>query len=155
MSADISKRNLPMLFLKARETLLSHFRPILKHYGLTEQQWRIIRELAELGTAEPNQLCQACVILSPSMVGVLDRLHSMGLITRSKASYDRRRVLIKLSPRGERLYHAMAPLIEKQYRLIEQTIGDELVDQAYDLMDKLLNAPIEDTPNVPTPNTEK
>lgn len=151
MSADITKRNLPQLLLKARESLLSHFRPILNHFNLTEQQWRIIRELAESGPLEPNQLCQACVILSPSMVGVLARLQGMGLVTRTKSSHDRRRVIVDLSSDGKDLYHRIAPLIETQYRLIEQTIGRTLVSELYVLIDQLLDAPTDDTPNVPLP----
>jgi len=40
MPRKIVYRNLPLLLLKARESFLSHFRPILAHYGVTEQQWR-------------------------------------------------------------------------------------------------------------------
>jgi hypothetical protein len=35
--------NMPQLLLKARDSLLQHFRPILNHFGVTEQQWRIMR----------------------------------------------------------------------------------------------------------------
>ena len=38
MSRKLAYRNLPQLFLKAREELLCHFRPIISHFGLTEQQ---------------------------------------------------------------------------------------------------------------------
>lgn len=154
MAADITKRNLPQLLLKARESLLSHFRPILNHFNLTEQQWRIVRELGEQGSAEPNQLCDACVILSPSMVGVLARLQTMGLVTRTRVAHDRRRVIIRLSPEGQRLYQRIAPLIEAQYRLLEQTIGSGLVHQAYELLDLLLSAPADSTPNVALPEID-
>ncbi|MDN5842207.1 MAG: homoprotocatechuate degradation operon regulator HpaR [Alcaligenaceae bacterium] len=151
MSPDITKRNLPQLLLKARESLLCHFRPILSHFGLTEQQWRIVRELATQGMAEPNQLCDACVILSPSMVGVLARLQTMGLVARSNSPHDKRRILIRLTPEGEALYHRIAPLVEEQYHLLEHTVGTELIQEAYELVDRLLSAPTDQTPSVTLP----
>ena len=53
MSRKLAYRNLPQLFLKAREELLCHFRPIISHFGLTEQQWRILRTLSEMEQLEP------------------------------------------------------------------------------------------------------
>ncbi|MCA3833430.1 MAG: homoprotocatechuate degradation operon regulator HpaR, partial [Burkholderia sp.] len=45
MNRTLDHRNLAMLLLEARETLMGLFRPILKEFALTEQQWRIIRVL--------------------------------------------------------------------------------------------------------------
>ena len=73
MKHHVANRNLPQMLLLAREHLMSHFRPILNHYGVTEQQWRILRVLDEHGQLEPRELCELCQILSPSMAGVLAR----------------------------------------------------------------------------------
>ena len=48
--------NMPQLLLKTRDSLLQHFRPILNHFGVTEQQWRIMRALNESPTLEPLSL---------------------------------------------------------------------------------------------------
>ncbi|MFT0531551.1 homoprotocatechuate degradation operon regulator HpaR [Castellaniella hirudinis] len=152
MATKIIHRNLPQLLLKAREALLSHFRGILTHYGLTEQQWRILRTLHEQGEMEPNQLCQACQILSPSMVGVLTRLQSMGLIRRERATYDHRRIIISMTPASQALVAQIAPLIEAQYRLIEKTIGRDIINQTYAQIDQLLNTPLDQVPSVPLPD---
>jgi len=34
------QKNLPMALLKARESVMAHFRPILREHDITEQQWR-------------------------------------------------------------------------------------------------------------------
>ena len=78
MDRRISYRNLPQLFLKAREELLGHFRPIINHFGLTEQQWRILRTLSEHEQLEPREICEICHILSPSLAGVLARFGLSG-----------------------------------------------------------------------------
>lgn len=124
----INYRNLPQLFLKARDSLMSHFRPILNHFGVTEQQWRILRVLDEHGQLEPRELCEMCQIMSSSMAGVLARMEETGLIQRKRVAEDQRRVLVRLAPDGDRLMSRMAPMIDLQYRHLEKAFGKQAID---------------------------
>ncbi|GAA4011186.1 homoprotocatechuate degradation operon regulator HpaR [Actimicrobium antarcticum] len=126
MKKRIAHRNLPQVFLRARECLMSHFRPILNHFGLTEQQWRILRVLDENEQLEPREMCQLCQITSPSMTGVLARMEEMQLILRSRVSEDQRRIMVRLAKKGDRLMAELAPLIEAQYQHIEQALGTQM-----------------------------
>ncbi len=141
MQSRISYRNLPQLFLKAREELICHFRPILNHFGLTEQQWRILRVLSEREQLEPWEICDICQILSPSLAGVLSRMDDMGVINRSRVPEDQRRVIVRLSPRGSELVEEIAPLIQAQYRKLEEALGRELIDELYTVLDKVITGP--------------
>lgn len=77
-------RNLPLLLLRAREEVISHFRPILNAHGVTEQQWRIVRALAEHGDAlEVREISKLCTISGPSLTGVLARMDAQGLVRRA------------------------------------------------------------------------
>jgi homoprotocatechuate degradation regulator HpaR len=116
-------RNLPQRLLKARDALMAHFRPILKHYGLTEQQWRILRVLDEHAQLEPREMCELCQILSSSMTGILARMEETGLVQRIRVEVDQRRVLVSLAPKGDALIDEMAPLIELQYQYLERACG--------------------------------
>ena len=138
MDQHISQRNLPLLLTKARETIISQFRPILKHFGLTEQQWRVLRVLFEEGSAEPCYLCECCEILSPSMTGILKRLGEMGLIDRQPLKGDKRRVLISLTAKSEQLAREIIPLVQQQYQLIEQAWGSDLIAQIYTDIESLI-----------------
>ena len=142
MPRQIAHRNLPQLLLKARENLICHFRPILKHFGLTEQQWRILRSLAEREQLEPRELCDLCQILSPSLVGVLARMEEMGVIERHRVPGDQRRLQIRLSPAGEELVAAIAPAIEAQYRHLEAALGKDLIGRLYDVLDQVNQLPV-------------
>jgi homoprotocatechuate degradation regulator HpaR len=116
-------RNLPQQLLKARDALMAHFRPILNHYALTEQQWRILRALDEHAQLEPREMCALCQILSSSMAGILARMEEIGLVQRIRIEADQRRVLVSLAPQGDALIDEMAPLIELQYQYLEQAFG--------------------------------
>lgn len=151
MSRKLAYRNLPQLFLKAREELLCHFRPIITHFGLTEQQWRILRALAEMEQMEPREICEHCHILSPSMTGVLSRMEEMGLITRERMPEDQRRVLVRMTPKSEQLVSELSPLIVEQYKIIEQAFGPDLIKQLYEVMDKVIAAERAPIPRIALP----
>ncbi len=140
MARQLAYRNLPQLFLRAREELLRHFRPIITHFGLTEQQWRILRAVSENGQLEPREICEICQILSPSLTGVLSRMEDMGLVTRARMAEDQRRVIVRLTARAEQIVAEMAPLIVEQYRIIEASFGPELIAELYEMMDRVLVA---------------
>lgn len=128
MSRRITNRDLPQQLLKARDALMSHFRPVLNHFGVTEQQWRILRALDEHEQLEPRELCELCQILSPSMAGVLARMEETGLVQRRRVAADARRVMVSLAPKGDALFDEIAPLIEHQYRLMEKAWGKRVLD---------------------------
>ncbi len=139
MTQQFTYRNLPQLFLQAREELLRHFRPILTHYGITEQQWRILRTISEHDQLEPREICELCQILSPSMSGVLARMEDLGLVTRTRMDEDQRRMLVRLTAQSEKLIAEIAPLIAQQYQWIEEAYGKDLIADMYVAMDRFFS----------------
>ncbi len=140
MKPRISYRNLPQRLLKARESLMSHFRPILNRFGLTEQQWRILRLLDENEQLEPRELCDFCQIHSASMAGMLARMEDAALIQRSRVEGDLRRVSVRLAPKGDQLVSEMAPLIDRQYVLIEDALGHDLLENLFNSLETFIGA---------------
>ncbi|AJG18879.1 homoprotocatechuate degradation operon regulator HpaR [Cupriavidus basilensis] len=136
--ATFRHRNLPHLLLQARETLMAGFRPILRQHGMTEQQWRVVRTLNEQGEMEPNQLADACLILSPSLTRMLSSMEEAGLILRSRSTTDQRRQLISLTDKCRALIAEMEPLIDRRYAQLEQMIGAERLGKVYGAIDELL-----------------
>lgn len=136
--AALRHRNLPHLLLRAREALMAHFRPLLGEFGLTEQQWRILREVVEQGPLEPRQLCEACSISSPSIVGVLLRMEETGLITRERMAHDQRRLRVSLTPKSRKMAQQLIPLVEQRYQALEASLGMGAMQEVYDMLDALL-----------------
>ena len=138
MSKPIRHRNLPLLLAQAREVVISNFRPILNHLGVTEQQWRIIRVLSENQAMEPWQLAEHCQILKPSLTGVLARMEEMGLVARQRHDTDQRRLVVTLTDRSRQLVAEAAPLVDKQYKALEKALGPELIADLYRVLDRVL-----------------
>lgn len=139
MTQIINYPNLPQRFLKARDSLMGNFRHILNHFGLTEQQWRILRALDEHGQLEPREICDMCQFSSPSMAGMLTRLEEAELIDRGRILGDQRRVIVNLSQKGINLLSQVGPLIELQYSYIEETCGKQVLDDLFKVLEKFID----------------
>lgn len=131
-------RNLPQLLLQSREVLMSRFRPLLNEQGVTEQQWRILRALLQEDELEPRQLCERCLISSPSIAGVLARMEEAGLIDRARMAHDQRRVRVTLTAKSRSIGEAMTAAVEQQYTELEQLLGVEALQHVYDVLDTLV-----------------
>ena len=118
--------------IQAREALMTQFRPILNQANITDQQWRIIRLLAENGTLDFQDLATQACILRPSLTGILTRLEKAGLAVRLKPSNDQRRVYLKLTPEGENLYVSTGALVDERYDPIEKVLSKEKTAQLND-----------------------
>ena len=66
--------SLTIALLQARESAMGFFRPVLKEHNLTEQQWRIIRVLADKRSIDFHELAQKTCILRPSLTSILIRM---------------------------------------------------------------------------------
>lgn len=131
-------RNLALLLLQARERVLLRFRPVLNAFGLTDQQWRVLRAVNDEGALEPRQIGEICCISSPSMAGMLARMQELELVDRKRMDSDQRRVVVSLTRRSRGLIAQVTPLIEQTYREIEDELGREAIDALHQQIDALL-----------------
>lgn len=79
-----------------------------KRFGLTGPQLWALWELGQSGSCGLKELAQRMVLDPSTMVGVVDRLVAKGLAVRNPDPQDRRRVSLKLTPKGEEIL-ALAP----------------------------------------------
>jgi homoprotocatechuate degradation regulator HpaR len=128
------ERSLPMELLKTREVTMSYFKPMLREYGLTEQQWRVIRVLAAYGQLEASELAHRSILLAPSLTRILQFLVSEGLVDRLSHQSDQRRALLQLSSKGEQLFAKVAPAAEAIYVKMEKTFGADRMEAMYRLL---------------------
>ncbi len=84
-------KSLPMALLKARESVMDYFRPLLREHNVSEQQWRVIRALRDREGADATQLSKTCLILTPSLTRIIKMLEQRGLVERFAVEGDQRR----------------------------------------------------------------
>ncbi len=125
---------LPVLLQKAKEASVAQVRVTLADFGLTEQQWRVIRASYEHGEMNAQELAQRSAILGPSLSRILNRLESDGVLSRKTAEGDLRELTIKLSTAGKRLHNKVQPALNKHYNDLAEKIGSRKSKQLADLL---------------------
>jgi homoprotocatechuate degradation regulator HpaR len=128
------RHSLPMELLRAREAAMVRFRPVLREHGLTEQQWRVIRTLADSGEVDASELARSSFLLAPSLTRILQYLVKERLVTRTSDSNDQRRSVLKLSTRGRRVFDSVGPDSEQRYAEIEEEFGRDRLHALYELL---------------------
>ena len=123
--------------IQAREALMTQFRPILNQANITDQQWRIIRLLAENGTLDFQDLANKACILRPSLTGILTRLEKAGMAVRLKPSNDQRRVFLKLTQEGEKLYQSIGEKVDERYDATANVFTKEKLEKLNELLTEL------------------
>ena len=137
MTAQSKHASINISLIQAREALMTQFRPILNNAGITDQQWRIIRLLAENGTMDFQDLAAQACILRPSLTGILTRLEKVGYVVRLKPSNDQRRVYLKLTGEGEKLHRTTCDQVDARYDVIESVLSKDKLKQLQSLLGEL------------------
>ena len=134
-------QSLPMALLRAREQVMRSFRPVLAEHGLTEQQWRVLRFLADADRPrEMGEIAAGTLLLGPSLTRIVANLAELGLVRRRPAAHDQRRMMVGLSAAGRQLAGHVAPLVEQAYADIERCFGADRLAELLTLLDEVVDA---------------
>ena len=142
------QQSLPMLLYRVLGQVLPRFRVIFSEFGLTEQQWRVLRVLWERDGVPLLALSEETLIPGPSLVGVVDRLERADLVSRRRSSRDRRRVRVVLTPGGRALQGQVTPRVDAAYQALEEILSQhewrllreclgKIIDQSHSLDERV------------------
>lgn len=130
----LTRRSLPIALLRARESIMWRFRPVLARHDITEQQWRVLRVLNEGDAADVSEVAERTCIMAPSLTRIVRALEARRLIDRRRAPGDARRIMLSITPKGVGLIATVAP----ESRAIYADIRDRFGNQRYELLLDLL-----------------
>ena len=97
--------------------------------GLTGQQYQALLAVRSLGERVPvsiNDLAHQLLIKHNSAVGLADRLVAQGLMVREPIVDDRRKVQLRLTPKGETVLGRLASVHQLKLRRIGPEIHEIL-----------------------------
>lgn len=129
MAIDQFSQSLPMMLYRTLDAVMPRFRKIFNDFGLTEQQWRVLRVLWERESLTINRLAELTLIPAPSLVGIVDRLERDELVTRQRSQSDRRKVNVVLIAKGVALEHQVMPRVAKTYAQLKQSVDPAVWDR--------------------------
>ena len=111
-------------------------------YGISFSVYRVLTYLLLGGCAAPSQIADDLVILRTNMTNLLNNLEKRNLVERVLDPSDRRRLIVRILPEGEKLAQkAMAE--EKRYgQRIMAYISEEDVQEYHRLEKRMYEAKV-------------
>lgn len=128
MTIDQFSRSLPMMLYRTLDAVMPRFRKIFNDFGLTEQQWRVLRVLWERDAVTLNRLAELTLIPAPSLVGIVDRMELAQLVNRQRSEADRRKVNVVLTTQGAMLEDDIMPRVASAYAELKRAIDPQTWD---------------------------
>ena len=126
-----------MLLYRTLDAVMPRFRRIFREFGVTEQQWRVLRVLWDVDDASLGDLAECTLIPAPSLVGVVDRLQRAGLVRRQRAKADRRVVHHSITPKGRQLLEQLLPRIATAYAEMKLPVDATTWEQVVNGLDEI------------------
>lgn len=98
----------------------------IRPYGLAEPEFRVLSALFSQpdGAAYPSELCGRTGQSPANMSRLSDVLVSRQLITRILSSMDRRRMVLRITERGEELVRGLLPTLFEPLRLMFEDFSE-------------------------------
>lgn len=117
----------PSLLLdRAAVRVSSAVQKVLRGSGLTLERWRILDLLAGREGMTMSDIASAVVVTGPTLTRIVDDLATKALVHREVDVHDRRRVLVHLTPRGQRLRRSLRPdVVEAEAAALSALTDDQ------------------------------
>jgi DNA-binding MarR family transcriptional regulator len=105
--------------------------------GITIPEWRLIAHLAEVGTCSSGEICARTAMDKAKVNRAVMRLVAAGLILAGTSLRDRRVNVLKLTPRGQKIYERIVPMALAHEKALLETLSDAELKELVRLIGKL------------------
>ena len=134
-----TKKSLTITLLRARESLMMSFKPLLAKHNFTEQQWRVLRVLGEKGPCDAGQLAEEACILSPSLSRIINTLIENKFIIKKSDVSDRRKIILAVSEHGIEKLETIKPEYLAILKSIQKRYGEDKINKILNLLTEVIN----------------
>lgn len=112
----------------------------LDREGVTVEQWRVLVGISHREGRSMRELADLAMLPPPTLTKVVDRLVAANLVHRRSDPYDRRRVLVLLTPRGRGMRSRLDHVVQRHEARLEAVLGHAGLEQLGDLLTRLESA---------------
>jgi DNA-binding MarR family transcriptional regulator len=131
------EKNIGFLLAKAFQRGCALFKEEFEPYGLTPQQFGVLRFLWQEDGLTQVELATRSQIDRTTIGGLIDRLALSGLVNRLPHPADRRAYCIYLTPTGKNMASDLLPLGEKVQEKLLAPLSPAEVDSLRAILEKL------------------
>jgi DNA-binding MarR family transcriptional regulator len=144
---DLPEQEAMLNILRTSDQLQIRFTRLFRRFGLTPQQYNVLRILRGEGRPLPIlEIASRMITVVPGITGLVDRLEAASLVERKRCDSDRRVTYVAISQRAsEILAEIDAPLDQ----LHKATLGHLTPDELHTLSRLLEKARQSEDPSTP------
>ncbi len=92
-----------------------HSRLLLQEHGLTAPQLAALQSISRLQPVTVGVLAKAIHLSQGTVTGILNRMETRGLVTRTRGDKDRRSVVVELTEKGTAVEKAAPSLLQERF----------------------------------------
>lgn len=107
------------------------------HGDLSLAQLNLLLAVREREEVMLTELAEILAVSPPSVSVMVDRLVDRKLLTRKRATGDRRRVVIKISPDAEQYIAAVEERMVSTFVELVEKVGPETADKWYEVLQQV------------------
>ncbi len=125
---EVPEQEALLNLLRTSDQLQIRFSRLFRRFGLTPQQYNILRILRGEGSPLPIlEVASRMITVVPGITGLIDRLEGAGLVNRKRCDNDRRVVYVCLADKAVSLLADIdQPLIDLHKELLGHLDREEL-----------------------------
>jgi DNA-binding MarR family transcriptional regulator len=92
-----------------------HSRSLVQRFGLTGPQLLVMKTVMDGAPRSVSEIAAAVNLSQATVTGILDRLERKQIITRTRSTTDRRKVLVSPTPHAEKALAGAPPLLQESF----------------------------------------
>lgn len=128
---DLPEQEAMLNILRTADRLQIRFVRLFRKFGLTPQQYNILRILRGEGRPLPIlEIANRMITVVPGITGLIDRLETASLVERKRCENDRRVTYVAIAPRATQL---LSEIDEPLQQLHRETLGHMTADELQSL----------------------
>lgn len=119
--------------------LLNELSALMAPFGVTPTQYNVLRILRgnHPGKLTCTEIGRRMLDRTPDVTRLLNRLERAGLVTRSRASHDKRVVEVSITEKGLELLARMQPVVDATQERLMSRLSPEELRLLSELLDRL------------------
>lgn len=120
------KERLIVTIMRTSAWICEQFERELEPYGISQQQYNVLRILR--GSTDPLSTCdirRRMIDRASDTSRIVDRLVAKGLVEKTPDLLDRRRIEVRLTPKGQQLLEVLDPIVRTFHQRASVLTPDE------------------------------
>lgn len=125
---DLPEQEAVLNVLRTADQLQIRFARLFRQFGLTPQQYNVLRILRGEGRPLPIlEIASRMITVVPGITGLIDRLEAASLVERKRCDQDRRVTYVALAPQAAEILRQIdQPLLQLHQKMLGHMTSAEL-----------------------------